>query len=196
MATAALQTRYTPEDLLAMPDEGRYELIDGQLVVRKMGAKSSRVATRLVSRMEIFSDARGLGQVFQSDCGYQVFKPDGNRVRYADGSFIRTGRLPDDEPPEGHCRIAPDIVLESVSPNDTAPEIEEKVGEWLAAGVRLVWVLYPNTQRIYVHKPGRTLTRLGPEDVLTGEDVLPGFKCPVAEVFKTARQKTKRSQRR
>ena len=163
MTTAALETRYTPEDLLAMPDEGRYELIDGQLVERKMGAKSSHVATRLVTRIGSLADTRSLGLVFQSDCGYQVFKPDRNRVRYADGSFIRTGRLPDDEPPEGHCRIPPDIVIELVSPYDTAPEIEEKVNEWLAAGVQLVWVLYPKTQHIYVHRPGRTLTRLGRE---------------------------------
>jgi Uma2 family endonuclease len=194
MATAAL-TRYKPEDLLAMPEEGRYELIDGQLVERNMGAKSSRVATRLVSRLDTYCEARAAGDVFQSDCGYQIFKPDRNRVRYADGSFIRAGRLPGDEPPEGHCRIPPDIVIESVSPNDTAPEIDEKVGEWLMAGVRLVWVLYPNTQRVYVHRRGRTVTKLSPGDELTGEDVLSGFKCRVTEIFQGARRSTRRARK-
>ena len=196
MAIAAIETRYTPDDLLAMPDEGRYELIDGQLVERKMGAKSSRVATRLVSRMDTFCDARGSGEVFQSNCGYQIFEPDGNRVRYADGSFIRAGRLPGDEPPQGHCRITPDLVIESVSPNDTAVEVEAKVEEWLDAGVRLVWVLYPNTQRVHVHTHARTFGKLGTEDVLTGGDVLPGFKCRVAEIFQARHARKKRSQRR
>ena len=159
MATATVETRYTPEDLLTMPDEGRFELIDGQLVQRNMGAKSSYAATRLVVRIGTFCDSKNAGLVIQSDCGYQIIKP--NRVRYADGSFIRKGRLPSDEPPDGHCRVAHDLVIEAVSPNDTAPEVEQKVEEWLGAGVRLVWVIYPNTQHVHVHRHDGTDSKLG-----------------------------------
>jgi Uma2 family endonuclease len=134
--------------------------------------------------------------VFQSDCGYQIFKPNRDRVRYADGSFIRTGRLPNNEPPAGHCRIAPDLVIEAVSPNDTAPEVEQKVEEWLDAGVRLVWVIFPETQRIYVHRDDRTVSRLGTADELSGEKVLPGFKCRVATIFKIPRSKAGRAPKR
>ena len=109
MATAAIDTRYTPEDLLALPDKGRYELIDGQLVERNTGAKSSYVAERLLRLPGSITDAQGLGLLFGADCGYQIFADDPSHVRYADGSFIRRGHLPGDTPPEGHCRIPPDL---------------------------------------------------------------------------------------
>jgi Uma2 family endonuclease len=185
MATAVTDTRYTPEDLLALPDAGRYELIDGQLVERNMGAKSSYVAARLLRLLGLATDTQALGLLFGSDCGYQIFADDPSRVRYADGSFIRRGRLSGDTPPEGHCRIPPDLAIEAVSPNDLARAIEEKVEQWLAAGVRLVWVLYPDTHRLHVHRYDGTVSKLrsDADDVLSGEDVVPGFQCRVAEIF-------------
>jgi Uma2 family endonuclease len=70
------------------------------------------------------------------------------------------GKLPEDHPPQEHCRLAPDLVIEAVSPHDTASELEEKIAQWLAAGVRLVWVLYPETQRLQVHRVDGTVTKL------------------------------------
>jgi Uma2 family endonuclease len=183
MATAGTETRYTAEDLLAMPDEGRYELIDGVLVERKMGAKSSLVAGNLLFFVKAFARTHSLGLVFLPDCGYQVFGVERDRVRYADGSFIRTGRLPDDKPPVGHVRIAPDLVIEAVSSNDTAPEVEEKVEEWLGAGVPLVWVLYPNTHHVHIHRADGTVRKLRSNDELSGESILPGFSCRASEIF-------------
>jgi Uma2 family endonuclease len=104
-------------------------------------------------------------------------------VRYPDGSFIRRGRLPDDKPPKGHIRIAPDIALEVVSPNDAAEAIQIKIDEYLRAGVRLVWVVYPSTRQIFVHRPDSSVSRLTAADELTGEDVLPGLSCRVADFF-------------
>ena len=138
MPLAMTATRYTPEDLLALPDYGRYELIDGQLVERKMGAKSSYAATKLLIRFGSFVESNNLGLVFQADCGYQSFAEEPGRVRFADGSFICRGKLPEDRVPQGHCRVAPDLVIEAVSPNDTAYEVEDKIAQWLGAGVRLV----------------------------------------------------------
>jgi Uma2 family endonuclease len=182
MATAAVATQYTPEDLLALPDKGRYELIDGQLVERNMGARSSYVAAKLLRLLGLLTDAEELGLLFGSDCGYQIFD-DPSRVRYADGSFIRRGRLPGDTPPEGHCRLPPDLVIEAISPNDTARAVEEKIEQWLAAGVRLVWVLYPDTRRLHVHRYDGTVSKLRLDDALSGEDVVPGFLCRVGEIF-------------
>ena len=183
MALATTPTYYTPEDLLALPDYGRFELIDGHLVERKVGAKSSYVATNLLVLMGYFVRSNNLGLVFQSDCGYQIFAEAPGRVRFADGSFMRRGKLPEDHPPQGHCRVAPDLVIEAVSPNDTAYEIEDKIAQWLGAGVRLVWVLYPETQRVQVHRSDGTVTKLQSEEQLLGEDVVPGFQCQVAELF-------------
>ena len=183
MALAPTVTHYTPEDLLALPEYGRFELIDGQLVERKMGAKSSLAATNLLILMGAFVRGNNLGLVFQADCGYQIFAEDPGRVRFADGSFIRRGKLPEDRVPQGHCRVAPDLVIEAVSPHDTAYEIEDKIAQWLGAGVQLVWVIYPETQRLQVHRADGTVTKLQSEEHLMGEDVVPGFQCQIAEVF-------------
>ena len=183
IATIAINIQYTPEDLLALPDAGRYELIDGQLVERNTGAKSSYVAARLVRLLGLVTDAQELGLLFGSDCGYQIFADDPGRVRFADGSFIRRGRLPHDTPPEGHCRIPPDLAIEAISPNDTTRAVEEKVEQWLAASVRLVWVIYPDTQRLDVHRHDGTVSKLRVDDVLSGEDVVPGFQCQVTAIF-------------
>lgn len=183
MALATTETPYTPEDLLALPDYGRYELIDGQLVERNMGAKSSYAATNVLGLMWHFVRRNSLGLVFQADCGYQIFPEEPNRVRFADGSFIRRGRLPEDRPPQGHCRVPPDLVIEAVSPRDTAYEVEGKIAQWLGAGVQLVWVIYPDTHRVQVHRPDGTATKLQSEDQLVGEDVVPGFQCQVTEIF-------------
>jgi Uma2 family endonuclease len=183
MTLVTTVTHYTPEDLLALPDYGRFELIDGQLVERKMGAKSSYAATKLLIRFGSFVESNNLGLVFQADCGYQIFAEESGRVRFADGSFIRRGQFPEGRVPQGHCRVTPDLVIEAVSPNDTAYEVEDKIAQWLGAGVRLVWVLYPETQRIQVHRADGTVTKLQSEEQLSGEDVIPGFQCQVAEVF-------------
>jgi Uma2 family endonuclease len=183
MALATTVTHYTPEDLLTLPEYGRYELIDGHLVERKMGARSSYTATNLLVLMGYFVRSNNLGLVFQADCGYQIFAEYPNRVRFADGSFMPRGILPEDRPPHGHCCLAPALVMEAVSPNDTADEIEDKIAQWLSAGVRLVWVLYPETHRLQVHRADGSVTKLQADEQLTGEDVLPGFQCQVAEVF-------------
>ena len=138
MTLATTVTHYTPEDLLTLPDYGRYELIDGQLVERKMGATSSLTATNLLGLVWYFVRSNNLELVFQADCGYQIFAEESGRVRFADGSFIRRGQLPEGRVPQGHCRVTPDLVIEAVSPNDTAYEVEDTIAQWLGAGVRLV----------------------------------------------------------
>lgn len=183
MTLPTATTLYTPEDLLTLPDYGRFELLDGHLVERHMGAQSSYAATNVIGLVWHFVRSNNLGLVFQADCGYQIFAEDPGRVRFADASFIRRGRLPEDRPPQGHCRLAPDLVIEAVSPHDTASELEAKVAQWLSAGVQLVWVLYPDTHRIQVHRADSTVTKLQADEQLSGEQVIQGFQCQVAEVF-------------
>ena len=183
MTLSITTTLYTPADLLTLPDYGRFELLDGHLVERKMGAQSSYAATNMLILIGYFVRSNNLGLVFQADCGYQIFAEDPGRVRFADVSFIRCGRLPEDRPPLGHCRLAPELVIEAVSPHDTASELEAKIAQWLSAGVQLVWVLYPETHRIHVHRPDGTVTTLPSGAQLSGEDIVPGFQCQVAEVF-------------
>lgn len=88
---------------------------------------------------------------------------------------------------DGYPELAPDLVVEVVSPNDRASEIQAKVGEWLRAGSRLVWVLYPTTRTAMVYQVGGAVQLLHAEDTLTGDPVLPGFACRLGDVFGLAR---------
>lgn len=183
MSAVLTPTLYTAEDLLTLPDYGRFELIDGQLVERTMGAQSSHAAVNMVGLLWPFVRTHRLGLLFGADCGYQIFADDPNRVRFVDASFIPRGALPDDRPPQGHCRTVPALVVEAVSPHDTAYEVEAKIAQWLAAGLQLVWALYPETQHVQVHRPDGTGQTLQASDPLDGETTLPGFQCQVAEIF-------------
>ena len=95
--------------------------------------------------------------------------------------YISKARLP--SLPVGTLTIAPDIAFEVVSPTDEAETLDTKIGEYFSAGVRLVWVLYPQTKSVYVYRPGELPARLGPDGTLSGEDVLPGFSVPVRDLF-------------
>jgi Uma2 family endonuclease len=183
MSTVAAKRLYTPEDLLNMPDGDNYELVDGELVERNMGWNSSWVGGRLHYLLTAFCDANRLGLVAPADASYQCFPNSPNKVRKPDASFIRRERVPPKEEREGHCRIAPDLVAEVVSPKDTYSEVEEKVAEYLSAGVRIVWVIDPPTRTVRVHRANGTVTDLREADELDGEDVIPGFRCRVGELF-------------
>jgi hypothetical protein len=110
-----------------MPDGHHFDLVDGHLVERHMGAESSWIAQQVNRHLGNYVAASQGGLVLGLDCGYQIFPDDPNRVRFPDGSFIRRGRLPHDVPPRGHVRIVPDLLIEVVSPNDLAWEVEVKV---------------------------------------------------------------------
>jgi Uma2 family endonuclease len=79
--------------------------------------------------------------------------------------------------------IAPDLAVEVVSSRDEFAEVTEKVEEYLAAGIPLVWVIDPENQIVYVHRKDGSVTKLHKNDELFGEDILPGFTCKVAELF-------------
>lgn len=119
-------------------------------------------------------------------CFGDVFPDDPDRIRRPDASFIRMDRLRSGPLPQGHCDIVPDLVVEVISPNDLYGEVEDKVEEYLAAGVRLVWVIYPPHKAFRIHRANGSVQDLKATTELTGEDVIPGFRCPVSELFRRA----------
>lgn len=183
MNVVTTKTSFTPEDLLTLPDGDQYELVDGRLVERNRGFRSGRIAGELFWLLKNHCKVNALGWVLPSDVGYQCFPDDPDRVRKPDVSFLRKERLPVEQEPEGHCRLAPDLVIEVVSPNDLFEEVTGKVEMFLSAGVLLVWVVDPDQRRVSVYRHDGTGTILRPEDELSGEDVLPGFRCRVGDLF-------------
>jgi Uma2 family endonuclease len=182
MSTAVEKT-YTPEDLLAMPDRKDYELVDGHLVERHMGRLSSWVGGQVFYALTAFLRDHQLGWDWPADQGYACFPDAPGKVRKPYVSFIRRDRLPDALTSEGYTYIPPDLAVEVLSPNDLAYEVENKVLEYLNAGVALVWVINPEARTVHIHRGDGSVGWLREEDELGGEDVVPGFGCRVAVLF-------------
>lgn len=186
MAVELLTELINPDDLLAMSNGDDYELVVGELVERHMGAESSWIASNLIVLLAVFFRGRVPGHLFTTDCGYQCYSDDPDKVRKPDVSFVRKGRFPQDRIPKGYIRIAPDLAVEVLSPNDLADEVETKVEEYLDAGVRLVWVISPKAETVTVYRADRSAVKLHEADELSGENVLPGFRCKVSDLFVVA----------
>jgi Uma2 family endonuclease len=182
----ATERRHTPEDLLTMPDADRFELVNGELVERNMGSESGWIGSNLLGLVFIWNRDRKYGWGFGAEGSYQCFSADPARVRKPVVSFVRAGRLPGAFVRRGHMPAPPDLAVEVVSPNDSFSEVNAKAEEYLRAGVRLVWVVDPDTRAVSILRADGTATRLHANDELSGEDVLPDFSCLVAELFAPA----------
>jgi Uma2 family endonuclease len=191
MSTIAAKREITPAELLARPDAADFELVDGELLERNVSVLSSQVEGIVHNKLFNFSREKDCGEVWPSSNGYQCFPDAPKKVRRPDVSFVRRERFSPEYFREGFLTIHPDLAVEVVSPNDTAYEVDEKVEEYLAAGVSLVWVVNPETRIVEVHRKDRTVTKLYENDELSGEDILPGFHCQVASLFPAIEATTK-----
>jgi Uma2 family endonuclease len=183
MATGLATRTITPEQLALLPNDKEFELIDGKLVERKMGNKSSWIANQLAMRLAAYVERHRLGWVFVFEAGYRLNPNRPNNVRKPDVSFVCFGRLPNEEPAEGYDYLAPDLAVEVTSPNDTVHELEEKVEEYLAAGVRMVGVINSELRSAKVYLPDGGIQPIREEQELNGGDVVPGFVCRLADIF-------------
>jgi Uma2 family endonuclease len=181
---------YTPEDLLAMPAGKSYELVGGRLLKCESGARSSWIGGCVFGQISDFADEHRLGWAFPAGVGYQCFTDDPHKVRRPDTSLIRFGRLPSERLPKGFVLIGPDLAAEVISPKDLVYELEAKIVDYLAAGVRLVWIINPETRTVRIQRANGSLGWLTERDQLEGEDVLPGFRCAVRDLFPPREQQS------
>lgn len=172
----------TPDHLLRMPEAEHFELVGGKLKERTVGFKSARVGAKLLRLLSVYVESKALGWVLNPDASFQCYPDDPNKVRRPDISFLSFATLPRDQEPTGHCRVPPELAVEIISPHDVFEEVIQKAVEYLNAGVRIVWVVDPATQIVQIFRPGggEILTN---RDMLTGEDIIPGFSCRVSEIF-------------
>ncbi|MCC7422829.1 MAG: Uma2 family endonuclease [Planctomycetaceae bacterium] len=174
---------YTPEDLLTMPDGDQYELVNGRLRARSMSTESSWIAGELLYRLRAFDESLNRVWVLPEGTSYQCFPFDPLLVRKAGASVIVRTRMPGGPSRKGHCQISPDVAIEVNSPNDLVDEVDAKVDAWLAAGTTVVVVASPRTRHLMIYRQSGPVLRLDTNDVLTLEDVLPGFSCSVEKLF-------------
>ncbi len=184
MAVAMEKRTYTIDDLWELSHRSgkRLELVRGE--IREMapaGDEHGYVAGQLLVIVSQFVKQHRLGYTFAAETGF-VLAQEPATVRAPDFAFVSRERAP-----EGWCRqfarYIPDLVAEVVSPGDTFVDVMEKVDDWLNAGVKMVWVVNPAQQTVHVYRSGQPVRVLNAQDMLTGEDVLPGFECKVAEIF-------------
>ncbi len=178
-------TKLTGEDLLEIQAETRksYELIEGELVeMSPTGMPHGEVCGNIYLALKLFVRERQLGKVLVGEVGFCT-RNDPYTVRAADVAYVSAAKIPEVGMPEGFSRIVPDLIVEVVSPNDRGVAIVEKVGEWLAFGVAMVWVVYPNTRSVHVYTDPRSSRILSADDTLEGGTVLAGFSTPVRAFF-------------
>lgn len=182
MSTVTAKPRITPEEFLAMPDKERFELVDGQLVEVNLSVLSSLVGGNVYFALSSHCRLNDLGYVWPADTYLRCFADTG-KLRKPDGMFIARGRITEEMLDEAYVAIPPDLVVEVVSPHDLAYEVDVKVQEYLDAGASRVWVVNPALRSVRIHRADGTITGLREADELSGEDVVPGFRSPVAALF-------------
>ena len=158
------------------------EWIDGQAVEKPGGGLAGLVGCRLLCGLHEYVKARSLGWVFGSTCGYQSFADQPSKVRKADITFVAHGRFAEDRVPRGNIRFPPDLACEVIA-NDGATDLEQRIADFLRAGTRLFWIIYPLTHSVWVVRHDGTAARLTETQSLSGETVIPGFTCPLATLF-------------
>jgi Uma2 family endonuclease len=175
----------TAEQLMeiSQDDAHRYELMQGDLIVMSpAGHQHGEVALLLGSAILVHARQHGLGKAYAAETGFRLtHNPD--TVLAPDVSFVRTENLTPDRIVGPFMIGAPDLVVEVLSPSDTAGRTVVKVQTWLKHGAQLVWVVEPESATVTVYRPDRTGNCLRAGDSLDGEQVLPGFSYPLAQLF-------------
>lgn len=163
--------------------EGRWELINGELVaMAPAGGTHGRIEMEIGAPLYAFVKPRHLGLVYSSDTGF-VLSENPPVVRMPDVGYVRTERLPPDHDNGKFLRVVPDLVVEVISPSDRMVDVLAKVVVWLEAGVSLVWVVAPVSKTVTVFSGDREPRTLTIDEVLDGDDIVPGFTLPVREIF-------------
>ena len=174
----------TAEEFEHLPDDGKlYELIDGvRREILHLTMWQGEVEVNLAMRLHTHIRDRVPGRVSIGKVAF-ILRRNPDRVRAADVAFIRQERVPPVEERQHIMEVIPDLVVEILSKHDTVEEISDKIDDWLGAGVQMLWVVDPFRRTLTIYQPGRDPTLLGEHGTLEGDPVVPGFRCPVAEIF-------------
>jgi Uma2 family endonuclease len=181
-----VQTRLlSADEFLDWPEQAGYrqELIRGEVVKMSLaGGLHGKVASKILRRVGDHVETAGLGETYAAETGF-IVEHDPDSVRGADVAFVCTERLSRIIRPEKHIPFGPDLAVEVRSPNDRDEEVEEKIQLWLAAGSQLVWDVDPRARTVVVHRPAADPVTLRGDQEIDGADVIPGFRCRVADFF-------------
>jgi Uma2 family endonuclease len=178
------------DTFLRLPDEEGWvlELYEGSVIrMPGPGFEHGNIQARLIRSLGNYLDAQKLGEATGTSC-YILKMPDGSEaVLCPDISYSLPLRKAQAKRRNSYIELTPDLVIEIASPpNDTHPKVKNKIGVYLQAGVRLVWVIWPNTQTVEIWRPAQPqqpIAVLQVKDTLDGQEIIPGFTCPVQALF-------------
>ena len=183
MQTDRIETEFlSVEEFMRLPDDGcRWELVRGRAVREPpAGFEHSGIGVRIASLLHRFVQERDLGEVVGSDGGF-ILSDEPPTVRAPDVAYVAESRLTFDT--RKLAPLAPDLAVEIVSPSNTVSEIHHKVMDYLDAGSRLVWVVDPGSRTVTVYRSRGEIRLLTEKEELEGNDVLPGFRTEVSDLF-------------
>ncbi|HET6423965.1 MAG TPA: Uma2 family endonuclease [Planctomycetaceae bacterium] len=171
------------EPLLIESTDALFETINGVRVEKQpMGAYAVTIASELARLLGNFVNQLRLGLVSTEVLFLLNREP--RQERRPDLSFVSRARMRGEPPPiSGAWDVIPDLAVEVVSPTNAADEIEKKVTEYLDYGVQQVWVLYPESRRLYIHRSRCEVAVVGEDDRLSGGDLFPGLEFRLGDVF-------------
>ena len=182
MATAELSEVEEAPPISPEP-EGLYEIVDGKVVEKTMGVHEVAIANELHLILGAFAKGNHLGWVWCEMLFVTVAAT--GRSRRPDVAFVSAERWPmgRDLPETTAFEFAPDLAVEVVSPSDLADDLQRKIREYFAAGVRQAWVIYRTTATIVVHESATSARTVARGDVLDGGTILPGFRLAVSDLL-------------
>ncbi len=170
------QVSMTLAEFLENDIEG-YEYVKGELVPMPPATRAhSKISVNLIRHLDLHVRENQLGEI-HVEATFQV----GERGLKPDVAFVSTARLDGDE--NKGFPIPPDLAIEVLSPTDAQSRVVDRAFAYLSAGTRLVWVLEPRSKTVTVYRSEMDIALLTTEDTLTGKDVVPGFACPVTQLF-------------
>jgi len=171
---------------VALDPEKLYEIVDGQPEEKKMpGARHGGVCGRLAIKLGIYLTANRLGELYV-ETSFQI----GANERIPDLAFVFAARIPPEGEPDTKWLMPPDLAVEVISPNDLYEKVYAKVMEYLAAGVKQVWLVSPEHHTVTIYRSVTHITAFPGDGELVSEDLFPGFRCPLREIFASPVQAT------
>ena len=168
-----------------MPSDGRRcELVRGELrYITPAGNEQGRVAHRIGLLLGQHVDANRLGVIFAAETGFVVgTQPD--TVRAPDAAFVSQQRIGRVGKVEGYWPEAPALAAEVISPGDRYTDVKEKTADWLAAGTQMVLIINPRNRSVAVDRSPGQVSILAPGDTLSGDDLVPGWRVAVDDIFR------------
>ena len=187
-ATPTRESLWTAEQLYELGDSGKFtELVRGEPIeVTPSNPRHSALALRVARALSDYVEQHDLGEVFGEAAGFQL-AADPDTVRAPDVSFVKRDRLPAvEDQHKGFWKLAPDLAVEVVSPSERAGDLQQKIWDYVEAGVRLIWTIYPDTRTVQEYRGDRQGRLLREDDALDGGNVVPGVSLPISELFRKA----------